>query len=286
MNVEILNPHVSKWGEGPVWWQDQFYSVDITGYALVRYCPETRENKIWEVGQRIGFAVPCEDGRWIWGGDDGIFFLDLDTGKSTPVVDPESTLPDNRFNDAGVSPDGRLFAGSIAMTKVTGSASLYRLDDDLSCHLAFPNVTNSNGIGWSPDGSTCTYIDTPSYKVRRFDYNSVTGEISNEKLLFNTEKQIQGVPDGLCIDADGKIWIAFCHGACVVKFDDAGQVLERIDFPCVETTSCCFGGADLTDLYVTTGISPTLTEEHAGKTFVIKNAGKGIAQVPFKIAKS
>ncbi|MDF3127985.1 SMP-30/gluconolactonase/LRE family protein [Kiritimatiellaeota bacterium B1221] len=285
MKIEQLNSQTFKWGEGPVWWNDQFYAVDISGKALVRYCPVTQENKVWQVDQRIGFALPCEDGRWIWGGDEGLFFIDLETGISSPIINPESDIEDNRFNDAGVSPDGRLFAGSIATTKIVGNASLYRFDEDLSCHKVFSNVTNSNGIAWSPDAKTCFYIDTPSYNIRSFAYDPESGAISNEQILFNSEEMIKGVPDGMCTDVDGNLWIAFCHGGCVVKFEPSGTLLERINFPCIETTSCCFGGPELTDLYVTTGISPTLTEPQAGKTFIIRNAGKGIPQVPFKTAK-
>ena len=248
----------------------------------MRFCPETQEEKVWELDQRVGFALPCEDGRWIWGGENGFYFIDLSTGVSSAIIDPESDIKANRFNDAGVSPEGRLFAGTIAMTKVIGSAALYRLDADLSCHLAYPKVTNSNGIDWSPDGKTCYYIDTPSYNIRSFDYDTDTGALSNEQILFNTENLITGVPDGMCVDAEGKLWIAFCHGGSVIKFEHSGEQLLRIDFPCIETTSCCFGGPELKDLYVTTGISPTVTEEHAGKTFVVRNAGKGIPQVTFQ----
>src|SRR5690606_14208394 len=141
-----------------------------------RCSPETEEEKIWKMDQRIGFALPCEDGRWIWGGDNGLYFLDLSTGRSTFIIDPESERPDNRFNDAGISPDGRLFAGTISTNKVKGAAALYRMDPELACHLVYPRVTNSNGIGWSPDGKTCYYIDTPSYNIRRFDYDSGSGE--------------------------------------------------------------------------------------------------------------
>ncbi|WFB35399.1 SMP-30/gluconolactonase/LRE family protein [Kiritimatiellota bacterium B12222] len=284
MIPHLFHPHISTWGEGPVWWQDHFYYVDITGHLLGRIDPVSGENKTWDVGQRIGFALPCKDGRWIWGGDKGLFFIDLSTGKSTFITDPESELPDNRFNDAAVSPDGRLFAGSIATTKVKGSANLYRMDSDLSCHLVFPQVTNSNGMGWSPNGKRCYYIDTPSYNIRRFDYDQNSGVISNEIILFNTEADYEGVPDGMCVDNEENLWIAFCHGGCVVKFDRNGDFLEKIDFPTIETTSCCFGGPKHQDLYVTTGTSAgTQDEPDAGKTFIIKNAGQGLPQVPVNI---
>jgi sugar lactone lactonase YvrE len=85
-------------------------------------------------------------------------------------------------------------------------------------------------------------------------------------------------PDGMTIDAEGKLWIAFCHGACVVRFcPESGEELLKIDLPCLETTACAFGGPDLADLYVTTGIHKSEVEEHAGRLFVIRGLGvKGL----------
>jgi len=282
MNAEVLNTRVSKWGEGPVWWKDHLYYVDIEGFRLLRFDPETGKETSWEMDQRIGFALPCLSGKWIWGGDNGIFYLDLETGLSTPIVDPEPNLPDNRFNDAAISPDGRLFAGTIALKKVKGSAKLYRIDSDLSCHTAFPNVTNSNGIDWTSDGKTCYYIDTPSYSIRKFNYDTASGSLQDPHILLDTKDKSQGVPDGMCIDAEGNMWVAFCHGGCVVKFDPAtSEELDRITFPTVETTSCCFGGPEQKDLYVTTGVNSQKEEKHGGKVFVVRNAGRGKPQIAF-----
>lgn len=282
MKAIALNTRISSWGEGPVWWNDHLTYVDIQGNKFIRFHPETGDEKIWEVGQRIGFALPCESGRWIWGGDEGIFFLDVETGLSTPVLDPESDLPENRFNDAGISPDGRLFAGTISMKKITGDASLYRIDSDLDCALVIPNVTNSNGIDWSPDGRTCYYIDTPTHQVLQFDYELETGELSNQSICLSTEGTYEGSPDGMTVDAEGKLWIAFCHGGCVVRFDpESGTELAKIEVPATETTSCCFGGPKGRDLYITTGVTSKKEEEHGGKVFVVKDAGVGAEQVPF-----
>lgn len=266
-----------------MWWNNRLYYVDIQGCALVSFDPGSGEEQLWPLGQRIGFALPCSSGRWIWGGDDGIFFLDLESGNPSPVIDPEPDMPDNRFNDAGISPDGRLFAGTISLKKIPGSASLYRIDADLSCRVVIPMVTNSNGITWSADGKTCYYIDTPSYNLYQFDYAQETGELSHQQILLNTEQSFPGVPDGMTLDAEGKLWIAFCHGSAVIRWDpQSKKTLAKIDFPVTETTSVCFGGPDLQDLYVTTGLNAKQNEIHAGKIFIITDTGtQGLPQVPF-----
>jgi sugar lactone lactonase YvrE len=277
--VEAASDHQSSWGEGPVWWKDHLWWVDIEGKQLNRLQPGTDTVKRWDMGQRIGFALPTDSGDWIWGGDDGLYRLDPETVTSTPLVDPEPGLPQNRFNDAAVSPDGRLFAGTIATDKTEGAANLYRLDPGSVCTPVVTGVTNSNGIGWSPDGTAVYYIDTPTRTICRYAYRE---SLFQEKaLLVDTDPVIDASPDGLCVDADGHLWVAFCHGGCVIRFHHrTGDVMDRIEVPAKETTSCCFGGPDLHDLYITTGMG-TGEKESDGRSYVVRNLSTpGLPQVP------
>lgn len=265
-----------QWGEGPIWWKDHLYYVDIEGQRVIRYHPGSGTEKFWDVGQRVGTVVPRESGGLVLAGDHGFAFLDPDSGQLTPLADPEAGLPGNRFNDGKCAPDGRFFAGSISLTKKTGSAKLYRLDPDLSVHEAFGPVTNSNGIAWSADGSTVYYIDTPRREVLAFDYQR--GHLHNLRSAFSTS-HIDASPDGMTIDSEGHLWIAFCHGGCVSCFDPHnGDELHRIAIPALETTACAFGGPDLKDLYITTGVHKTAVEEHAGRLFLIH--GLGVSGLP------
>ncbi len=216
ISIEVVGKVESTWGEGPVWWKGALYYVDIEGHLVHRYSPETGEESSWKVGQRVGTVVPRENGGLIIAGDNGMLFLDPASGDLAPIADPEPEKPDNRFNDGKCSPDGRLFAGTISLVKKEGDAKLYRLDPDLTLHEAYGPVTNSNGIVWSADGGTCFYIDTPSKEVKAFDYSE--GELSNMRVVVST-KHHEASPDGMTIDADGNLWIAFCHGACVACFD-------------------------------------------------------------------
>lgn len=265
-----------KWGEGPLWWRGALYFVDIEGRAIHRYDPESDAMTSWDAGRRIGFIVPRASGGFVVGGDDGLFFFDERTGILQSVADPEAGKPDNRFNDGKCAPDGRLFAGTISLVKRAGDARLYRMDADHSVSEAFGPVTNSNGLAWSGDGGTMYYIDTPRREVLAFDY--VNGGLLHPRSAVSTS-HIDASPDGMCIDVDGNLWIAFCHGGCVCCFDPAtGDEIHRIALPCLETTSCAFGGPDLADLYVTTGIHKTAKEEHAGHLFVICGLGvRGVA---------
>lgn len=270
----------SQWGEGPVWWQGALFFVDIEGHRVHRFDPATGDQRTWDVGQRVGTVVPRESGGLVIAGDHGLFFLDEESGQLTAIADPEPDLADNRFNDGKCAPDGRFFAGTISLTKKLGTARLYRLDPDLSLHEAFGPVTNSNGLAWSADGKILFYIDTPRKEVLAFDYQD--GHLSNIRSVISTA-HLEASPDGMTIDERGNLWIAFCHGACVICFDpQSGEELQRVELPCLETTACAFGGPDLADLYVTTGVHKSVVEEDAGRLFVIRGLGvKGVPAYAF-----
>lgn len=266
----------ARWGEGAVWWNDALYYVDIEAHQVHRYEPATGAEHSWNVGQRVGTVVPRESGGLVIAGDHGLYFLDEESGHLTPIADPEPDKPDNRFNDGKCSPDGRFFAGTISLVKKTGDAKLYRLDPDLTLHEAFGPVTNSNGIVWNKDGRTVYYIDTPRREILAFDYED--GHLHNLRSVASTEA-VDASPDGMTIDSDDRLWVAFCHGACVVCYDpSSGEEVRRVEIPCLETTSCAFGGPELADLYITTGIHKSVEEEHAGRLFVVK--GLGVKGVP------
>ncbi len=228
------------------------------------------------MGQRVGTVVPREGGGLVFAGDGGLFFLDEESGDTVAITDPEPDKPDNRFNDGKCSPDGRFFAGTISLVKKEGDAKLYCLDRDLSLHEAYGPVTNSNGIVWTADGKTVYYIDTPRKEVLAFDYSD--GNLSNERVVVSTAGR-DSSPDGMTIDSDGNIWIAFCHGGCVVCYDPrTGVELRKIELPCLETTACAFGGSEFGDLFVTTGIHKSVEEERGGRLFRI--SGLGVRGLP------
>jgi sugar lactone lactonase YvrE len=267
VRTEPVSPIHCQWGEGPIWWNDHLYFVDIEGGLVHRFHPADGATRSWNIGRRVGTVVPRQQGGLLVAGDDGFLFLDETSGELTPVADPEADLPGNRFNDGKCSPDGRFFAGTMSLERKQGQAALYRLDPDLRVHKVFAPVTTSNGIVWSADASTVFYIDTPRREVLAFDYDN--GNLLNPRTAFPTG-HIDASPDGMTIDADGNLWIAFCHGGCVSCFDPAsGDELHRIMIPCLETTACAFGGPGLADLFVTTGVHKTAKEEHAGRLWVI-----------------
>ena len=272
LTIEQIGSRSSKWGEGPIFWQDHLYYVDIEGHALIRLNPQNGEEKIWDMGERIGTVVPCQSGDLLCAGDSGIYRFNPLDGSKISLADPEAEKrPDNRFNDGKCDPGGRFWAGTISTVKKTGDASLYQLDESGSLTRMIPGVTNSNGICWDQEKKLMYYIDTPTQKVTVYDYDLANGKIENSRTAVDfTKFGIEGSPDGMTMDVEGMLWVAMCHGGAVLQINpDTGELLRKVLLPCVETTACTFGGNRLDRLFVTTGIHKTLKEAGAGHVFVV-----------------
>jgi sugar lactone lactonase YvrE len=286
ITIQTIGTRISKWGEGPIWWQDRLIYVDIEGHALIELDPENGSETVYEIGERIGTVVPRAGGGYLCAGDSGIYLFDPQTGEKTHLADPEGDKrPNNRFNDGKCDPAGRFWAGSISLAKQIGDANLYCLDTNRDLELKIPEVTNSNGICWSAAADTMYYIDTPSQQIRAYDFDLNTGEITNARVIIDTLKLgFDSSPDGMTIDTEDKLWVAFCHGGCVARFDpETGAKLQQVEIPAVETTACAFGGAKLDRLFVTTGIHKSKVEPDAGKVFVIDGLGiQGVKAFPYR----
>tara|TARA_B100001057_G_scaffold27978_2_gene25699 strand:- start:1842 stop:2717 length:876 start_codon:yes stop_codon:yes gene_type:complete len=281
ISIQPVGSRVSKWGEGPVFWKNHLLYVDIEGHVLVRLNPETGSEDSWEMGERIGTVVPMKTGGFLCAGDSGIYSFDPVSGEKTNLADPEGDKrPDNRFNDGKCDPSGRFWAGSISTVKKTGDANLYMLDLEGNLSLKVPGVTNSNGICWNAEATEMYYIDTPTQKIVAYSFDNEKGALGEPSTVVDTgEADFAGSPDGMTIDAEGKLWVVMCHGGTVLRIDPlSGELLHQIDFPCVETTACAFGGPNLERLFVTTGLHKTLKEPDAGKVFVVD--GLGVCGVP------
>ncbi|MEM8867429.1 MAG: SMP-30/gluconolactonase/LRE family protein [Verrucomicrobiota bacterium] len=286
ISITTIGSRVSKWGEGPIWWKDHLIYVDIEDHKIVKLYPETEEEQYWDVGERVGTVVPINSGGYLYAGDRGITSFDPSTNDKIVRADPEAEKrPDNRFNDGKCDVAGRFWAGTISTVKKQGDAALYMFGADGGLRTKLTDLTNSNGICWNAKATKMYHIDTPTKQIRSYDFDVISGDISNSQVAVDTAALgYSSSPDGMTIDENDNLWVAFCHGACVVCFDtETGKQLQMIDLPCVETTACAFGGENLDRLFVTTGIHKTIQEADAGKILVIDNLGvKGVPAYAYK----
>ena len=240
-------------GEGPVWRAETqaLVWVDIESASVCCFYPATGENQTWDVGEKPGLAVPAEKGDLILGTSVGFVRLDLASGELSPIIDPEQDLPNNRFNDGKVDPEGRLWAGTMGMNEAPNVGSLYRLNRNLSADKLFDQVSISNGMAWTSDHKIFYYIDSPTRRVDVFDCDMAGGSVSNRQTAFELPRGM-GYPDGMCIDNEGMLWVALWQGWGVARFEPGGALLAKVEVPVECVTSCCFGGENWDELYITT----------------------------------
>ena len=276
-------------GEGPIWdaRAGVLYWVDIPGSKVHIFNPATGADRAIDVGQPVGTVVPRRSGGVMVALRDGFAALDLDSGALTLIADPEAHLPDNRFNDGKCDPAGRFWAGTMRQAEDRmGGGSLYRLDPDLSVHKMWGDITVANGIAWSQDAETMYYIDTPTQMVVAFEYNIETGAIANPKPVVSTPNG-PGFPDGMTIDAEGMLWVAYWGGWRVVRWNPhTGEALASIELPVERVTAPWFGGPNLDELYITTartGLDEAALakQPRAGSIFVAKPGARGLAAFEF-----
>lgn len=192
----------------------------------------------------------------------------------------EEDISHTRFNDGKCDPAGRFWGGTMAVSEAKPAGSLYCLNTDHKVKKMIDDVTVSNGLAWSPDHSTMYYIDTPTQKVVAYDYDLDTGNISNKRTVV-TIPEAEGKPDGMTIDEKGRLWVAHWQGYQVSCHDPAtGEKLIKIEVPVEKVTSCCFGGDNLDELYITTastGLEKDDLEKqpYAGGLFKVKPGVKG-----------
>lgn len=187
-----------------------------------------------------------------------------------------------RMNDGGCDPQGRFYCGTMAYAETPGAGSLYRLDPDLSVQRVLDGVTISNGLQWHADGQHVYYNDTPTGRIDLFDFEPDTGRFSARRSFVDVAPG-SGLPDGMAIDEAGGVWIALWGGSAVYRYDEKGQLSERIELPVRQVTACTFGGPDATTLYITTsrlGLGAD-AEPEAGALFAAEVGIRGATQYAF-----
>lgn len=281
--VELLVDAKAVTGEGPSWDERKgvLYWVDIPKGELHVYDPSRKRDRTLKLGGFVTSVVPYAKGSDVAVTlQHGFYRLDPKTAKSSKLAEVELDMADNRFNDGKCDTRGRYWAGTMGIGERRPSGSLYRLDGERALKVR-SDVTVSNGLGWSPDDSTMYYIDSPVRKVVAFRYDIEKGTIRGGRTVADFASQ-KGVPDGMAVDREGMIWVAHWGGFRVSRWNpNTGKVLSHIPVPAPNVASCCFGGKNLDELYITTatsGLSPAVLRRypHSGGLFRVRTEVNGL----------
>jgi sugar lactone lactonase YvrE len=168
----------------------------------------------------------------------------------------------------------------MSLTGDTRTAALYRLDPDLSVTRVLTGMSVSNGIGWSPDGELLYHVDSPRGRIDVYDFDVAAGTLAGRRAVISVLAE-RGAPDGLAMDSEGGVWVALFGGAAVRRYSPEGMLEAVLELPVSNPTSCCFGGADLATLFVTTAARGAAHEPLAGALFACRPGVTGLAATPF-----
>ncbi|MFD5516558.1 SMP-30/gluconolactonase/LRE family protein [Streptomyces sp. NPDC127066] len=294
--VEVAVQAHAALGEGPTWDSraGRLIWVDVLGSRIHTYDPVSGRRTVLATEQHVGAAKPRTGGGLVVNLRDGVGLYGP-AGSGEPSAGAGGTdgaapaggsfrwlhrepVPGRRANDAAVAPDGSLWCGTMRYDEAPGGGTLSRIAPDGTVRTILDDVTVSNGTGWSPDGRRVYYVDSPTRRIDVFDIGD--DRLPVDRRPFATVGD--GFPDGLTVDAEGGVWVALWDGGAVRRYTPDGELDRVLELPVRRPTACAFGGADLTDLYITTARTG-LAAPHpmSGSLLVVPGAGKGLPQPEF-----
>ena len=290
MKPELLIRIRTIIGEGPVWDEETgaLYFIDILDGKIYRYQNEALTSVT--LPEHIGFAVLREKGGMIAGTESGFQQVEFPEKGMVFLANPYEDQPEHRFNDGKVDPAGRVFGGTMPVALDSGygeagpDSGLYALLEDGTTKQVLSGIIQGNGLAWSEDGGTFYFIDTQRRTVTRYKYDIDAVELSDPEVVIRVPDEL-GIPDGMTIDEEGKLWIGLWGGSALGRWDpDTGELMTKIEFPALNVTSCCFGGPNMDELYVTTASTGTDLEQYpeAGSVYVLRPGVRGAKSYKYK----
>jgi sugar lactone lactonase YvrE len=259
-------------GEGILWDErtSRLIWVDVFARRINYLVPKTGE-----IGGRsfisiLTSIVKKRGGGYLVAAGDHLLVLDGDflVVEKIPLQMGNENV---RTNDGNVDPNGDYWIGSMAYDAKPNQGNLKWISSKYDENIFLNEVTIANGIDWSPDGSIMYFIDTPKRQIGRFNWKSKESASESEMKAIDLT-QFAGVPDGMCVDKDGGLWVAFWGDGKIRNFSPEGDFVSQVIIPASLVTNCAFGGENLSTLYITTANSSyessiNVAEPMAGSLF-------------------
>jgi sugar lactone lactonase YvrE len=237
-------PEGPRWRDGKLWFSDMHDGVVRT------VDPEGRSEVVVKVAGNPSGLGWLPDGRLLVVSMLDRRLLRLDEGGLAEVADL-SRLASFHCNDMVVDAHGRAYVGNFGFdlhdrgTPKNAEIVLVTPDGDarvVADDLAFPN-----GTVITPDGSTLIVGETFGKRLTAFDIEA-DGSLSGRR----TWAQLDRIwPDGICLDAEGAIWVASPVSSAVLRVAEGGEVTQRIPLV-TQSFACMLGGPERRTLYVCT----------------------------------
>jgi sugar lactone lactonase YvrE len=251
--IECVFPGICHLGEGPLWRDGRLYWTDIYERRIWVYDPAAERSRLfWQGDLQVGGFAFNRDGSLVLCTHRGVYRLGVDS-NGVPEEQPRllyhvPLAEKEMFNDITTDPEGRIYAGTLDRSRPTGC--LYRLERGREPVRLLEGIGCSNGMTFSLDQRFFFHTDSNARRITRYTYDRSTGAISSPSVFFQGSAP-DGLPDGLTLDAEDHLWVAFWGASAVRRLDPAGKIVQEVRFPARQVSSVMFGGPGLEDLYVT-----------------------------------
>ena len=266
--------------EGPRWHEGKFYFSDFYSHKV--YTLDLEGN------YEVVVEVPNQPSGLGWMPDGTMLIVSMKDRKLLGFRDNALEEKADLYNLAGfhcndmvVDSQGNAYIGNFGFNTYEGeevkSTNLILVRPGEEPCVAADDVMFPNGTVITEDGKTLIVGETYAAKLTAFDIND-DASLSNRRVWADLTQSIDDgtvpVPDGMCLDAEGAIWVASPSTADVIRVKEGGEILERIP---VETNAyaCMLGGEDLKTLFICTsnasGVDPdSALREKSGKIEIVE----------------
>lgn len=253
-------PVKNQVGEATAWCEVSqcLHWIDVRAPAIHRLHPASGRFDSWQLPEVVGAMGLAEPNTVVLALKRSLAIVDLQLGQLVRLASVAAEPEHNRLNDGKVSPSGRWFVfGSMddSANNKQATGTLYCADRASTVHRLHSGLTVANGIAFSPDGNTLYFSDSHAGRVWRAAWDEETGSMG-QPLSFCASNEAEGRPDGATVDETGCYWSAGVSAACLNRFSAQGKLLDRLKLPVRAPTMPCFGGAGLSDLYLTSLVRP------------------------------
>lgn len=260
--------------EGPQWdaATNSFSWVDIEGRALM-VAEVGRDRAIavretWHFDERVTFAHPLGEGRYLIGLGRR---LAVSTSVGVTEVSRELVPAGRRLNDAAIDPQGRLIVGGMSLEGDHARNVLLRIETDGAVTRIDDDLGLSNGIGFSPDGTVLYSTDSTNGVVYARSYSD-GGAVVGERHPFARFTDVE--PDGMMVDADGRLWIALWGGGGINVYEPRGALVASLAVPATHVSSVQLGGIEPLAIVTTSMLLldevERIENRHAGRVSVYR----------------
>lgn len=267
MKAEVFLNAGATLGEGPIWdsLADRLLWVDIDPGLIHATTAAGDDAVVFEAGETVGFVAPDPyNSRYVIGRRQSLVTT-ADWSEIEPLVSIGGLDPAVRINDGKLDEQGRPVFGTMRVDGAHPGGALYSWNGSALATLA-DEVSISNGLAWTADGDAMYYIDTPTRRLDVFDYDPETGAAEDRRPVVSFPSDF-GHPDGMTIDDDGCLWIAFWGGSAIRRITPDGDVDLTVDLPATNPTSCAFGPDG--SIYVTSARVESPEAELDGAVFIV-----------------